>query len=878
MGRSESAAGTSGATPGTWGLCFNANAPLTIDSVTIILNTTAGGTLVVQLRDSLIGSNGPGTNIVASASIPVPIGAVGDRVRIPLGFSVPAGNGYRLLAISGPSLIRSSSAGGFPYNASNGTAAITSGFITTSGNTTYYFFYDWKISTGCSSPLQPVVATVTPSDPILVTPSSITRCQYEAASSIIATSVANYNYTWSPSLGLNTTSGASVDASPLSTTTYTVTGDDGVCASITTITVNVQAAPAGLTASSNAPLCEGSTLNLSSNSSVAGYTMNGACTTGFIDISTTGTSVPVALSDDSEHNISIPSFTLNGTTFTTARVGMNGVIALGSTAGDITTTNATLPTSANTAGNVLLVPYWDDLDIQSSPTIKTETVGSVFIIQYNNVTHDILASTTASITFQVQLDLVSGTITYVYSDVDFGNPTYDYGVSATVGLQLSSSNAIQYSFNAASLTNGQCISFTPNTALTSYSWSGPSAFSSASQNPTIPMVTTAEAGTYTVTATSSVNGCSTSTTVNIIVNTSTHQSPHPVSDCDSYTWPTNGQTYSSSGQYTSTYLNSNGCLSYDTIDLTILLSTSASVSETAYGCYTWPVNGMNYSNSGTYIATILNAAGCDSVITLNLTIIPAITVKAKAMLSGPYDANTGLMHDSLRVMNQIPLTEPYSSAPYNLMPLGETSGESISSSLLTVTGSNAIVDWVVLELRSAANSATVLANKRALIQRDGDIVSHLDGSSPVAFTSLSDGNYYVTVKHRNHLGIMTANTVALSACSSSIDLTSDPLWVKPGLLNAPSRVYGSVKALWSSDANRNKNSKYNGVSNDKETVLMALGGIGFANSTLSPVYRPEDLNMDGKVRYNNTDNDRLVIINTVGVTTPNAIVNQHTPN
>jgi trimeric autotransporter adhesin len=162
MGRSEAQAGTSGTTAATYGLCFDALSNITIDSVTIILASTSAGTLVVELRDSLAGSTGPGTFVRQTASIPIPAGTVGQRVRIPLGFAVPAGNGYRLLAISSPSLIRSSAAGGFPYVAGDATATITSGFITNGGSTTYYYFYDWAIKSGCESPRTLVTATINP--------------------------------------------------------------------------------------------------------------------------------------------------------------------------------------------------------------------------------------------------------------------------------------------------------------------------------------------------------------------------------------------------------------------------------------------------------------------------------------------------------------------------------------------------------------------------------------------------------------------------------------------------------------------------------------------------------------------------------------------
>jgi len=49
-------------------------------------------------------------------------------------------------------------------------------------------------------------------------------------------------------------------------------------------------------------------------------------------------------------------------------------------------------------------------------------------------------------------------------------------------------------------------------------------------------------------------------------------------------------------------------------------NSSSTQSQTELDSYTWPINNQTYIQSGTYTATIPNTTGCDSVITLNLTL------------------------------------------------------------------------------------------------------------------------------------------------------------------------------------------------------------------------------------------------------------------
>jgi hypothetical protein len=63
-----------------------------------------------------------------------------------------------------------------------------------------------------------------------------------------------------------------------------------------------------------------------------------------------------------------------------------------------------------------------------------------------------------------------------------------------------------------------------------------------------------------------------------------------------------------------------GCVGSDTVIVSVLEPSSSSQTQTALDTYTWPVNNQTYTQSGTYSDTLVNAAGCDSIVTLNLTL------------------------------------------------------------------------------------------------------------------------------------------------------------------------------------------------------------------------------------------------------------------
>ena len=87
------------------------------------------------------------------------------------------------------------------------------------------------------------------------------------------------------------------------------------------------------------------------------------------------------------------------------------------------------------------------------------------------------------------------------------------------------------------------------------------------------------------------------------------------------------------------------------------------------------------------------------------------------------------------------------------------------SDVLSATGPDAIVDWVVVELRDKNDNTSILHSRAALLQADGDVVD-VDGFSPVSISAPSD-SYHIAVLHRNHLGVMSAAPIALTSTATS---------------------------------------------------------------------------------------------------------------
>jgi len=127
----------------------------------------------------------------------------------------------------------------------------------------------------------------------------------------------------------------------------------------------------------------------------------------------------------------------------------------------------------------------------------------------------------------------------------------------------------------------------------------------------------------------------------------------------------------------------------------------------------------------------------------------SVLADIKVMLEGPYNGTN--MDTALQDSNFIPLTSPYSEDPRTVTSIPANT-----------------VDWILVELRNDANG-TAITSKSAFLRNDGMIVGD-DGTSKISLNEPA-GDYYIVVKHRNHLPIMSANKVTLPN-STTYDFTT----------------------------------------------------------------------------------------------------------
>jgi hypothetical protein len=283
------------------------------------------------------------------------------------------------------------------------------------------------------------------------------------------------------------------------------------------------------------------------------------------------------------------------------------------------------------------------------------------------------------------------------------------------------------------------------------------------------------------------------------------------------------------------------------------------------------------ANNGIYTVTITDANNCTASATTALNVQqPNIKLALKVLLSGAYNTSTSLMNDNLRTLSKVPLIEPYGSMntshnPYTpvFTHVNGGGGESTTTAILNVGGANAIVDWVFVQLRSKTDSTQVLATRSALLQCDGDVVD-VDGTSPLTFTTLNANDYFVSVRHRNHAGIMSSIPITFSNTNpTNVDFTNTSTTLfsraipfnNTTPLSGATRVQASKRTLYAGNCNISSVSTSKIITYNSTTASDRAALLGIVGSTGSySDYSVFDLDLNGTARFNGLAPDRLVLL------------------
>ncbi|HUF09652.1 MAG TPA: choice-of-anchor B family protein [Rhodothermales bacterium] len=139
-----------------------------------------------------------------------------------------------------------------------------------------------------------------------------------------------------------------------------------------------------------------------------------------------------------------------------------------------------------------------------------------------------------------------------------------------------------------------------------------------------------------------------------------------------------------------------------------------------------------------------------------------LALDLRVFLEGPY-AGSDSMSTGALFQAALPASQPYLAPEFNGTTLDYDLPE--AAPLLP----NNAVDWVLVELRASDTDTNPVTTEAGILLRDGRIVAA--GGETLRFDGALAGSYWVVVRHRNHLAVMSSGPVDLSSGSGAWDFT-----------------------------------------------------------------------------------------------------------
>lgn len=433
------------------------------------------------------------------------------------------------------------------------------------------------------------------------------------------------------------------------------------------------------------------------------------------------TSQPTTIDQCSGTAVNLSTTTNNAATYQWYK---NGTIINGATS---STYNFTIPYSDNGAtfycvatencgsvtSNTITASLTETPVITSQPSsqnfcegnalnLSVTATGTVYAYQWKKDGTNIIGETDSTFTIPSTATTDAGVYSVDVYHLTCGGITSN---NATVTINQVTVMTTQPASQTVCSNNAFILSVAANGANLSYQWQKDGSDLNSATNSTLsfPISTLADAGTYSCIITGTCGtAISNGAIVSMLLSPSIQQQPTNFTVCEgtqvdlsvsasgygiTYQWVKDGldvtgenstsltianSTTNDTGVY-SVIINTPSCgsLVSSNVTVTVFVPTSSTITETT--CSSYILNGQTYTETGTYTQTIPNSNGCDSVITLNLT-IPVINVTMTLNGETLTAANTNATYQWIDCDTELPIA-----------------GETAQTYTPTVTGNYAVI-------------------------------------------------------------------------------------------------------------------------------------------------------------------------------------------
>lgn len=467
-------------------------------------------------------------------------------------------------------------------------------------------------------------------------------------------------YSWNP--GGSTS--ASISVSPLSTTTYTVTGTTNGCSATASQAVTVYPAVTALASASLSTLCQNGNTDLTA----AGGNSTNYSVTSIPYSSPLGSGSSATSGDDAvSGSIALPfTFSFYGVNYNNLYVYTNGFVQLGTSSSSTGVYGQTLPSATNP--NNIIAGVLSDLNANAN-TITTFSTGStpnrVFTIYYNNVAFycsgtggGCSGNKRGNVNFQIRLYEKSNIIEVHMNNLT--NSSSTSGALKTMGIENTNGTSAKVPAGRNGSDGNWTVStpeawrFTPNGGTLTYSWSPSTYLTNALiLNPTAQNMQLSQNYVVTVTDQNGCSAASTAAAINVNPLPTVAVTPGSATDfcaggnvtltatagLSSYSWnttpvqTTQSINVNSLATYSVTGTDANGCSNvasqlvtvYDTLpaNITVIGSTNLCTGQTTTDLqatqnnavsYVWnttePTSLITVATSGNYSVTATDNFGC----------------------------------------------------------------------------------------------------------------------------------------------------------------------------------------------------------------------------------------------------------------------------